>query len=68
MIAEEVNTRSLQQVQERRMRLIHALKLYYNRVHFYIQQLPDGKKRQREYLTKEAVETLLMINELENKI
>lgn len=60
--------KNLRFTQERRLRIIHALKLYYNRVHFYLQQTEDGKTKQKDYLTKEAVETLLMINELENKI
>ncbi len=66
--AVEHDLRGLKQVQEKRIRMIHALKLYYNRVHFYLQQLPDGRKQQKEYLTKEAVETLLWIDELENKL
>ena len=54
--------------QEQRIIMIHALKLYYNRVHSYLQALPDGSDLQKDYFTREAVHTMLMIEKFENRL
>ena len=53
---------------ERRIRMAHALKLYYNRLHVYLSELTDENNEQKEYLIREASETLLMIENIESKI
>ena len=55
------------QVMANRMRMIHALKLYYNRMYYWIDNIPDGHETQREYFRREATITLLKIRELEER-
>jgi hypothetical protein len=50
------------------MRMIHALKLYYNRIYSFLDYIPDGRPDEKDDLTKEATETLLQIRDIENKL
>ncbi len=54
--------------QSNRLRIAHALKLYYHRVQIHLVNLPDGMESQKEYYIKEATETMLMINKIIEKL
>ena len=48
--------------------MLHALKLYYNRIHSFLDYIPDGKLLQKNFLVKEATETFLQIQDIESKL
>lgn len=55
------------QVVTNRLRMIHAMKLYYNRMHYWINNIPDGHDDQKDFFRREAVITLMKIRELEDR-
>lgn len=63
-----MDKRSLKYTTTNRLRMIHALKLYYNRLHFYLINLPESKRAVREDLTKEATDTFMQIRDLEDRL
>ena len=53
---------------QRKIRILHGLKLYIHKVQVNLCNLPDDSDQQAEYFKREAAETHLQIIELERNL